>query len=100
MSEFKYRTFLNPVSGLASAEINTSFSNERSFSGSVDITDCSRRIMLDFDVYVVETPKEEREKLINERIQKCDYLIAVFERMKYELNQFKDQPTNSTGSGS
>jgi len=70
LQEIKYhkRKFLNKDDGLAAIE--TTITLERSdLSASIDISDCNRKVSLDFYMYTPTT------KAINDRINKLNILV-------------------------
>lgn len=75
MSKKKYhvRKFLNKTSGMAALEINASY-EAWNFNCDVTISDCNRRIDLDFNMW---EPKNVKEKLA-----KLDLLISELQALR------------------
>lgn len=94
MSKKKYhvRKFLNKTSGMAALEINADYT-AWNFNCDVTISDCNRRIDLDFNMW---EPKKVKEKLV-----KLDLLITELTSLRswldtatadfIELNRNKDK---------
>lgn len=78
---YEHRQFLNEGSGLAAiearisgSEYGTDTKRTRSVDGGISISDCSRRIELDFDVY--------DNQAMEERLAKIDSLIKTFREFR------------------
>ncbi len=98
MKEYHSRKFLNKKSGTAAVEITGSDpNNKHSLDLSVDISDCSRKISLDFYVWDDKSYKEKSVKidtLIDEITKAKEWLdkaYPVFAKAKKEK-----QPKKST----
>jgi hypothetical protein len=80
MAKKKYhvRKFLNKTKGMACIEIDANY-NAWNFSCDVALTDCNRRIDLDFNMW---SPKNIKEKL-----DKLDLLIDELAKLRAYLNE-------------
>ena len=83
LQEIKYhkRKFLNKDDGLAAIE--TTITLERSdLSASIDISDCNRKVSLDFYVY------NYKEKVVKEKLDKLDLVINELITFRSKLKEF------------
>lgn len=98
MAKKKYhsRKFLNKTNGMAAIEVNADYS-AWNFDCNVTLTDCNRRIDLDFGMWGAKNIKEKLAKLdllINELTSLREYLKPATEEF-IKLNTNKDKKTNS-----
>lgn len=94
MAKKKYhsRKFLNKSSGMAAIEINAGYS-DWNFDCTVSLSDCNRRIDLDFSMWGAKNVKEKLDKLnlvINELTSLKEYLDTATKEF-VELNKYKDK---------
>lgn len=96
MAKKKYysRKFLNKSSGMAAIEINAGYS-EWNFDCTVSLSDCNRRIDLDFSMWGAKNVKEKLDKLnlvINELTNFKTYLdTATKDFIELNTNHNKDK---------